>query len=212
MPVDREEWVRKLHLSHFINTGTQLRDLESVGLEAGNILIIGPGPGLDALVLRGRGYKVTTFDIDPLFNPDVQGSVHDLSAFDDQEFDAAIASHVLEHLPPSYLDQALAELAMVAKFTLIYLPVAGKHVHFKLGPLLPGRSISLVVDFYNPFNKPDPLSPKYMAGQHFWEVGRPGYTKRNLKARFENNFEVIRAYRNHDWLPSANLVLKSRKH
>ena len=120
MPVDREKWARQLHLCNFVNTYCQFRDLQLCG-SVNRILIIGLGQGLDTQVLKWRGYEVTTFDIDKTFNPDVVGSVHDLSMFNDGSFDAVIASHVLEHLAVPYLDRCLSELARVGKYCLIYL-------------------------------------------------------------------------------------------
>ena len=84
--------------------------------------------------LRWRGYDVTTFDIDETFHPDAVGSVHDLSRYEDQTFDVVIASHVLEHMAVPYLDAALAEMARVARFSVVYLPVAGRHAQFRLIP------------------------------------------------------------------------------
>src|SRR5687767_10454489 len=101
MPVDRAEWSQQLNLSNFVNTYYQYRDLQSCG--AGRkVLIIGSGQGLDTVVLRWRGYEVTRLDIDETFQPEVVGSVHDMSMFGDQAFDAVIASHVLEHFAEVY--------------------------------------------------------------------------------------------------------------
>src|SRR6266498_5345898 len=96
MPIDRVQWAKELHLSNFINTYYQYRDLQLLqGVKS--VLIVGPGQGLDTCVLKWRGYHVSTFDIDETFKPDFLGSVHDLSVFRDKQFDALIASHVLEH-------------------------------------------------------------------------------------------------------------------
>jgi len=113
MPVEREQWRDELNLSNFVNTYCQYRDLRRLP-ECRRVLIVGPGQGLDTQVLRWRGYEIATFDIDDTFRPDHIGSVHDLSAFGDRQFDAVIASHVLEHLAVPYLDSALQELARVA--------------------------------------------------------------------------------------------------
>src|SRR5207237_3857301 len=126
MPVDREAWRKEIHLSNFVNAGYQYRDLQSCGADVRKVLIIGPGQGLDTHVLRWLGYDVTTFDIDETFSPDHIGSVHQMTLFSDRQFDAVIASHVLEHLAVPYLDAALAELARVGRFALVYLPVAGR--------------------------------------------------------------------------------------
>src|ERR1043166_9541771 len=110
----RESWRRQLNLSNFVNTYYQFRDVEA--LNAGRrLLIIGVGQGLDTQVFRWRGYDVLTFDIDEALGPDVVGSVHDLAMFEDDRFDVAIASHVVEHIAVPHLDKALSELARVAR-------------------------------------------------------------------------------------------------
>ncbi len=208
MPVDRQEWAKQLNLSNFVNAYYQYRDLQSFeGCK--RILIVGPGQGLDTEVLKWRGYEVKTFDIDETFCPDFIGSVHDLSRFEDQQFDAVIASHVLEHLPVAYLDEALKEIARVGRFALIYLPVAGRHMQARLMPGFKGIDISLVVDLLNYFRKPDGVIPRYMAGMHYWEIGMRGWRVGDVKKRLSQHFDIQASYRNRDWLPSYNFVLRS---
>lgn len=208
MPVDRQQWSRELHLSNFVNTYYQYRDIARLP-DCRRLLIVGPGQGLDTLVLKWRDYAVTTFDIDETFKPDHVGSVHDLSRFSDGAFDAVIASHVLEHLALPYLDKCLRELARVARYSLIYLPVHGRHVQVRLIPGFGDIDVSFTVDIFNWFAKPDGVTPKYMSGQHYWEVGMRGFRVRNLVRRFSSHFDVISVYRNRDWLPSQNFVLRS---
>jgi hypothetical protein len=210
MPVDREKWFRELHLSNFVNTYYQFRDLESL-CNCSKILIVGPGQGLDTQVLRWRGYDVTTFDIDDTFLPDHIGSVHDLSRFTRGEFDAVIASHVLEHLPERYLDPSLRELARVARYSLIYLPVYGRHFHLRIVPGLKDIDLSLIFDiFLNPFEIPDGIAPKYMEKQHYWEVGMRRYRVRDLIKKMSPLFHIISVYRNKDWISSQNFILESK--
>lgn len=209
MPVDRETWAGELHLSNFVNTYYQYRDLQLCG-DVKKLLIIGLGQGLDTQVLKWREYEVTTFDIDKTFNPDVIGSVHDLSIFNDSSFDVVIASHVLEHLAVPYLDRCLSELARVGKYCLIYLPVAGRHFQLRLKMDLKGIDLSYIFDLFNFFHRPDGVTPLYCQGQHYWEIGMRGFRVANLVRRFEKQFEVIQHYRNRDWNPSYNFVLRAR--
>lgn len=207
MPIDREEWGKQLNLSNFVNTYYQYRDLQ-LFKACGRVLIIGPGQGLDAIILKWRGYEVRTFDIDETFSPDFTGSVHDLSFFSDREFDVVIVSHVLEHLPELYLDVALKEISRVGKYALVYLPVHGKHVQFKVS--LGSREYSLIVDLFNFFKKTDGVTARYMGGQHYWEIGVRGYRVRDLTNRLSKHFKIIDSYRNKDWMPSYNFVLESK--
>ena len=209
MPVDRDEWAQQLHLSNFVNAYYQFRDLQLCG-KAKKILIIGPGQGFDTQVLKWRGYEVTTFDIDETFHPDVIGSAHDLSMFEDGHFDVVIASHVLEHLPVPYLDQCLAELARVASYAIIYLPVTGRHFQGQLKMDFKGIDLSICLDIFNYFHKPDGVTARYCQGQHYWELGMRGFRVSDLKQKFGKMFDVMTAYRNRDWNPSFNFVLKAK--
>ena len=210
MPIDREAWRKELHLSNFVNTYYQYRDVANwVGPQA-SILVIGPGQGLDTAVLRWRGYRVTTFDIDETFQPDVIGSCHDMRMFADGQFDCVIASHVLEHLPLPYLDPALAEIARVGRHAIIYLPMAGRHSILRVVPGFKGIDWTAIVDFFNFWERPDGVTAKYCGGQHFWEVGYRGFRVADLNARFAGRFDVLATYRNRDWLPSQNFILRSK--
>lgn len=210
MPVDREAWRTQLSLSNFVNSYCEFRDLQALG-ELKAVLLVGPGQGLDTQVLRWRGYDVTTLDIDAALRPDVVGSVHDMGMFADGRFDAVIASHVLEHFAVPYLDRALSEIARVGRYALVYLPVAGRHFQARIAPGVKGIDVSVVMDIFNWFHKPDGVTPRYCGGQHFWEVGMRGFRVRDLCARFSKQFEIVSAYRNKDWNPSRNFVLKSRR-
>ena len=209
MPVDRERWLQHLDLSNFVNAYYQYRDVQRFE-HCRTVLIVGPGQGLPTEVLKWRGYDVTTLDIDGTFRPDVVGSVHQMDMFRDRQFDAVIASHVLEHLAVPYLEVALRELARVAGNALVYLPVAGRHVQARLQPGFKGIDLSILVDVFNYLHRPDGLQAKYCARQHYWEVGMRGFRVRDLRRRMSAHFDVLDVYRNRDWNPSLNFVLRSR--
>ena len=210
MPIDREAWGKELHLSNFVNSYYQYRDVTKwVGANP-SVLIIGPGQGLDTEVLKWRGCRVTTFDIDETFRPDVIGSCHEMSMFGNAQFDVVIASHVLEHLPLPYLDLALAEIARVGRHAIFYLPVAGRHTLLRFVPGFKGIDWALVFDACKFWERPDGVSAKYCAGQHYWEIGYRGFRLNDLRERFSPRFDLLDSYRNKDWLPSHNFVLRSR--
>lgn len=209
MPVDMDVWSKQLHASNFANAYAQYRDVMLLG-DVSRILIIGPGQGLDRLIFAWRGFEVVTLDIDDRLSPDVVGSAHDLSMFADKSFDVVIASHVLEHMPPAYLDKAIAELARVAHHALVYLPLAGRIMRVRVMPGIRGWDWTFAIHLFNPFDRPDPDRPRFCVGQHYWEVGRPGYSRRQVAARLGRAFQVRSMYRNPDWLVSINFVLTAR--
>lgn len=210
MPVDREKWAAELNLSNFVNAFYQYRDLQRFeGVK--RVLIVGPGQGFSTQVLCWRGYHVTTFDIDETFHPDVIGSVHNMSGFKDKEFDVVIASHVLEHLPEPYLDSALREISRVGRYALIYLPVHGMYTQIRLRSNFRDIDLSITLDLFNYFSRPDGVTPRYMEGQHYWEVGMRGFRKADLIRRMSSFFHVLGSYRNRDWLPSQNFVLRCKE-
>jgi predicted SAM-dependent methyltransferase len=202
-------WAKTISLSNFTNAYQELADVESIG-GVRRILLIGVGQGLEPAILRWRGYEVTTFDIDPKLKPDETGSVHDLSRFEDGAFDVAIASHVLEHLPVRLLDPAIAELARVARHALVYLPVYGAYLQIRVQSNFRALDWSLLQRVKKPFSRPDPEKPLYMGGEHYWEIGVSGFSFAEVRTRFQRSFNVVREYRNPEWLVSYNFVLRSQ--
>ncbi len=213
MPIsgDRIAWRHNLDLVNFVNTFYVLRDVESLP-DVNTVLIIGSGKGLDIPVLSWRGLQVTTLDIDPVFQPDFVGSVHDMKMFKTGSFDAAVASHVLEHLAEPYLDTSLAELSRVARYAVIYLPLHAWHQVWFRFQVDKRIDINFTLDLRNPFHKPDGITPRYMSGQHFWHVGMSGFTVADLKRRMEPYFYILSVYRNPDRPVSHNFVLRSKQH
>jgi hypothetical protein len=212
MPVDREAWARQLDLSNFVNSYYEYRDIVRWVGARPSVLIIGPGQGLGTEVLRWRGCEVTTFDIDATFRPDVVGSCHSMPMFEDARFDVVVASHVLEHLPLPYLDAALAEIARIGRYAIVYLPVAGRHALLRFVPGVKGFDWAGVLDFCRIWERPDGVTPRYCGGQHYWEIGYRGFTVADLRRRFAPLYDVLDSYRNKDWLPSHNFVLRSKRH
>jgi hypothetical protein len=206
MPVDMRQWLKELHMSNFHNAYYEYRDTRACLGDQGKILVVGPGQGLGVAVLRARGYEVTTYDIDPEVRPDYQGSVHEMKDFGDGQFDLVIASHVLEHMSFALLDGALRELGRVARFALVYLPFAGRHIDLSLS--LP-REFHLRLNLPAFWRRPSLERPRFAAGQHFWEIGVWGVGRTTVQRAMEKHFEVLDSYQNPHWLVSMNFVLRS---
>jgi predicted SAM-dependent methyltransferase len=97
--------------------------------EIKRLLNAGSGPGKALRIARmmtEQGWEEIRFDIDPEVEPDVLGSIHDLSAsFEPQSFDAVWSSHVLEHLYAHEIYPTLRQFHRVLKsdgFALIMSP------------------------------------------------------------------------------------------
>lgn len=198
-----------LDLSNFVNCYCQYRDVIGVP-GARRVLLIGVGKGLEPAVLRWAGYEVVTADFDPQLRPDHVLSVDDLSTFADQSFDVAIASHVLEHLPWSRFERCLAELARVARHSLIYLPLAGGVWGMRWFSSAPVMDVSWALNLANPLRAIDGESAVLMEGQHYWEIGRPGFSLSRVRKTIARYFDVNKAYRNEQWPLSYNFVCASR--
>ncbi|GMW06404.1 MAG: hypothetical protein AMXMBFR8_12010 [Nevskiales bacterium] len=209
-PTPPNNWFGELSLCNFINSFYQYRDLRNIP-GCSKVLIIGPGKGLDTAVLRWRQYDVTTLDIDDSSKPDLLGDARDLGVIANAAFDVVIASHVLEHLPVLDLDRAFSEIARVGRFAIIYLPVHGVHTQIRVAPGLPKLDFSINIDFTNFLRAPSGDTPAYMDGQHYWEIGMRGFRVKDVRKRMSQFFDVLSDYRNQDWLPSHNFVLKSRR-
>lgn len=160
-------------------------------LESGarTVLEIGPGDGSVTNLLRKNGIEVTTVDIDPRLKPDVVASVEKLP-FPDNAFDAVLCSEVLEHIPYKKFPAALKEIHRVSKKSaLIGLPHAGAVFLFRFKfPLLPYMTLFFKLPFFwktHTFN-----------GEHYWELGKRGYSRNNVRiairsAGFEISKEAI---------------------
>lgn len=211
MPQGAREWSRKWSLVHFINAYNQIRDC--LAYRPANVLIIGVGLGFEPMILKEKfGINTTTLDIDPGFAPDYVGSVHDMHSFTDQQFDVALASHVLEHFRFSLFDQALSELSRVAKHSIVYLPYGGRHCELKLVAAQRHQEWHLRVSL-------PPVRKRYISGeepdlqegQHYWECGYPGFGIAKVRKLMEKVFVIDRMYQNPDFLYSLNFLLTSKR-
>ncbi|HEY3696643.1 class I SAM-dependent methyltransferase [Phenylobacterium sp.] len=80
------------------------------------LLHVGCGPKRKAQTTRGfqgEEWREIRFDIDPAAQPDILGTMTDLSAVADASVDALFSSHNIEHLYPFEAPVALAEFARV---------------------------------------------------------------------------------------------------
>lgn len=152
-----------------------------------SVLIIGKGNGLVSEYLKLAGIKTVVLDIDETLKPDIVASVLKMP-FGENEFDAVLCAQVLEHLPYEDFSKALSEIKRVAgEGAVVSLPHFGPAIRFLLKfPLLP--EIKFIIKL------PYPKKHQFK-GEHYWEIGKHGYSLKKIKAAISNSgFTIIREY------------------
>lgn len=86
--------------------------------------------------------------------------------------------------------------------------IIGRHAQVRVQ--LGFKDWDVIFDLFNHFERCDGLTARFMSTQHFWEVGRRGFRVRTLARRLHPLFDILDRYRNRDWLPRYNFVLRSR--
>ena len=91
-------------------------------------LHVGCGPQRKPQTTRtfaGEGWRELRLDIDPAVNPDIVGTMLDMSAVESGSVDAVFSKHNIEHLYPHEVPLALAEFKRVLKpdgFVIVACP------------------------------------------------------------------------------------------
>jgi 2-polyprenyl-3-methyl-5-hydroxy-6-metoxy-1,4-benzoquinol methylase len=85
---------------------------------SGNILEIGPGPGLFSAIMKKIGYEIITIDFDQNIQMDIIGELPKLP-LNSMTFDCVCAFEVLEHLPFESLNACFLEMARISKSLII---------------------------------------------------------------------------------------------
>lgn len=177
------------HLDRWASYYYQLKLL----LEGGpkNVLEIGVGDKvLKNYLIENTDIKYTAIDIDKDLKPDVVGDVRHLP-FADNSFDTVCAFEVLEHIPFESFEQALKEMKRVSKKNvLISLPHFGPPIqlYVKLPFIKFSFSFKIPVHKRHIFN-----------GQHYWEIGKKGYSLKKIKKIMGSIFVIKK-----DFIPFTN--------
>lgn len=167
------------------------------------VLEVGVGMGLTAWILRSWGYSLATLDLDAALGPTCVGDVTSMP-FCDGAFETILIAEVLEHLPFAAFGGALRELGRVTRRNVIVTlpcPLVGFSVGINICGISP-RFFSLGG---RQWTRP------VFDGQHYWELGRRGYSKRRIrKAIREAGFEIVREFRPGLSLYNYFFVLRKR--
>ena len=98
----------------------------SIGMEQPVFLHVGCGPKYqDRTPFANKDWREIRLDIDQSVQPDVVGTMTDISAVESESVDAVFSSHNIEHLYPHEVSIALGEFKRVLKvdgFVLITCP------------------------------------------------------------------------------------------
>lgn len=174
LQVEPEHYFRKGYLTkdRWINYWYQFHYIRECHPK--NLLEIGVGNGFLTLVLEKIGIPVTTIDIDERLNPSIVGSVRNLP-LPDASYDFIVCAEVLEHLPFTEAEEALRELYRVSsKWVLITVPHSGYvfSLIFKY-PLLSWKYLS--------WKLPHFWKRHRFQGEHYWELGKRGWSRKRLE-------------------------------
>lgn len=153
-----------------------------------SILDVGPGTTMLENILKTHRPDVsyTTLDLAEDVKPDIFGSVTKIP-LEDNSYDAVSAFQILEHIEFSDFETALSELKRVSrKYVFISLPHFGPSIEFWIKlPFFKRIKLSLKV--------PYPMKHVF-GGQHYWEVGKNGYSAKKIRKIMSKHFDIVDEY------------------
>lgn len=175
------------YLGRWVSYWHQTKEISS-RKDITKVLDIGPGTDFLSLNLKinRQDIEYKTLDIADDIKPDFTGSVTNIP-LPDNSFDAVCAFQVLEHINFSDFEKALQEMKRVSKkYVFISLPHFGPSFELQLKiPLIPRIKISSKI--------PWPRK-HFFGGQHYWEIGKKGYSPKKIRSIIESNFNIIDEY------------------
>ena len=152
------------------------------------ILDIGPGTTFlrDILKIHRSDIEYKTLDIAVDVEPDFVGSVTDIGIPNDS-YDAVTAFQVLEHIQFSDVEKALLEMKRVSKkYVFISLPHFGPSIEFLFKvPFFPRIKFSFKVPY---------AKEHFFGGQHYWEIGKKGYSVKKIRNLLLKHFVILDEY------------------
>lgn len=176
---------------------------EILKLNPKNMLEIGSGGHfVKNYIKNNTNIDYKNLDIADDLNPDIMGSVDDIPLPDDS-FDLVCAFQILEHLPFEKFEKSLLEIKRISRGSvLISLPHFGTMIKFSF-------KIPFIKEKRFAFKIPYSIKHKF-DGQHYWEIGKKGYSRFKIKSIIERHFII-----KDDFIPFDNsyhhfYILKNR--
>ena len=153
-----------------------------------SVLDVGPGTTFmhDILKIHRPDIEYKTLDIAQDIQPDFIGEVTAIPLPDDS-YDAVTAFQVLEHIQFSDFEPALLEMRRISrKYVFLSLPHFGTSIElqFRIPPFKR-------VQFF--FKIPRPKTHVF-GGQHYWEIGKKGYSPKKIRDIMQKHFIILNEY------------------
>jgi ubiquinone/menaquinone biosynthesis C-methylase UbiE len=185
------DWIHTLeNLQHWTYYWHQVELARSVITPGDQILEIGVGTKFTSNYLKSKDHQVTTMDIDPLKDPDIQANIVDHEL--DDKFDHVLAFEVFEHMPFEDFEKVLIKLHRVCRKNLLISLPRNEKLWLQWSVQWPGRkgcSFRLTT-----------RRRKIISAHHHWEVDFYPYTKNKLEQTFSKHGYGIALFRKVDSL------------
>lgn len=162
----------------FVSYWHQLKEVLAV--EPSSVLEVGVGDKvLESYLKNNTNITYVSLDIASDLSPDVVADAASLP-FAENSFSVVCAFEVLEHLPFENFFVALQEMKRVTKKNVIIsLPHWGRHFSVKIGlPYFKRITWQHKFNFW-------PIKHIF-AGEHYWEIGKIGYSLKFIKKAVES--------------------------
>lgn len=165
---------------------------EILKLKPKNLLEIGVGAGfLKDFIKNNTKIEYKNVDIADYLKPDIVASVENIP-LPDNSFDIVCAFEVLEHLPFEKFELGLNEMRRISRnFVILSLPHFGPAIKFSF-------KIPFIKEIRFAFKIPYLVTHKFN-GQHYWEIGKKGYSESKIKNILSKYFKIKK-----DFIPFNN--------
>tara|TARA_B100002051_G_C16744327_1_gene646466 strand:+ start:1724 stop:2353 length:630 start_codon:yes stop_codon:yes gene_type:complete len=157
-----------------------------------SVLDVGPGTSVLQAILNEQKPNLSyqSLDIADDLHPDIKGSVTDIP-LKDNAVDLATAFQVLEHISFDDFEVALQEMKRVSKrYVFISLPHYGPSLEFRL-------KLPKFAEFKFAIKLPRPITHVF-CGQHYWEIGKKGYSASKIRSILNTHFDILDEYIPHE--------------
>lgn len=186
------------YFNRFISYFFQIELIEATTPRS--ILEVGGGGGTLGLLLKQRGYRYKSCDLNPKLKPDYISDIRNLP-IKTNTFDVVCAFEVLEHIPFKDFAIALRELKRVSKkYVIISIPYSCLYISLSLQftflSVLKPLFIVLKIQPNNPIYV-NLLIPTFflrsygLSRSHCWEMGRKGFSKNEIKRQIKKTGLII---------------------